>query len=198
MHSSSNVVCSANTSAALRATFMLSTAVDGLPTWPPYGHRRLTATMNPDSSAEQSSDRSPPQLSITAATTCLVGLRRSLAGSRGPDRARIRCPCRRGSRASHRFSAPARVRSGRRTARSGDADRGDSRGTRARTWVSRPGTSVIPAHVPSFAPSIGKTQYEPGTPSICETRRRILAEIIERYNIRPHRVVQGERPCPSR
>ena len=38
MHSRVSVVCSANTSAALRATFILGTSVDGLPIWPPYGH----------------------------------------------------------------------------------------------------------------------------------------------------------------
>ena len=69
MHPSSSVVCCANTSAAFRATFMLRTPVDGLPTWPRYGHRRLRATMYADSSAERCSDQSPPQLSITVNTT---------------------------------------------------------------------------------------------------------------------------------
>ena len=59
------------------ATFTARTPVDGLPTWPPYGHRRLTATMNADPSAERSSDRSPSQTGYT----CLVGLRRSLAST---------------------------------------------------------------------------------------------------------------------
>lgn len=78
-HSSVGVVRSANTSAALRASFMCRNRIDGLPTRPPCGHRRLGAPINADWSAERSNDRSPPQPTITPSTTCLVDPRRILA-----------------------------------------------------------------------------------------------------------------------
>ena len=84
MHSNSSVVCSASTSAAVRATFMARAPVDGLPT----GHYTATDALGDYEGGfvprERSSGRGPSQPSEND-DTCLVGLRRSLASHWSAD-----------------------------------------------------------------------------------------------------------------